>query len=100
MVGESCGGPTNLMTAAIGRRRPVASGPRVQAGGEGLAAVIFASGGGRLLRRSLGASPGFGEGVRVLRLSNGGSDWPIHVHRRARVEWQTGADLTGVVGVN
>jgi hypothetical protein len=44
----------------------VASGPRVQTGGEGPVAVIFASGGGRLPRRSLEASPGFGEVVCVL----------------------------------
>jgi hypothetical protein len=78
----------------------VASGPRVQAGGEGLAAVILASIVGRLPKRSLGASPGFGEVVYVLRLGNGGSGWPVHVHRRASVERRTGADLTGAIGLN
>jgi hypothetical protein len=61
--------------------------------------VILTSGVGRLPKRSLGASPGSGEVVRVLRLGSGGSGWPVHVHRRARVEWRTGADLTGAVGV-
>jgi hypothetical protein len=54
------------VTAAIGRRRPVASGPRVLAGGEGPTAVILASGVGRLPKRSLGASPSSGEVIRVL----------------------------------
>ena len=62
-----------MVTAEIGRRRLVASDPRVQAGREGLVAVIFASNGVRIPRRSLGASPGFGEVVRVLQLGNGGS---------------------------
>jgi hypothetical protein len=51
----------------------VATGPRVQAGGEGLATVIFASGGVGFRGQALGASRGFGEVVRVLRFGSGGS---------------------------
>jgi hypothetical protein len=69
----------------------VASGPHVQVGGEGPTAVIFSSGGGRLPRRSLGALPGFSEVVCVLRLDNGGLGWPVHVHRRARVDVADGS---------
>jgi hypothetical protein len=78
----------------------VVSDPHVQAGRDGPAAVILASGVGRLPKRSPGASPSFGEVVRVLRLGSGGLGWPVHVHRRACVEWQMGADLTGEVGLN
>jgi hypothetical protein len=30
----------------------------------------------------------------------GGLGWSVHVRRRARVEWQTGAGLTGTVGLD
>ena len=44
----------------------MASGPRVQAGGEGPAMVIFAPGGVGVQGEALGASPGFGEVIREL----------------------------------
>jgi hypothetical protein len=62
--------------------------------------VILASGVGRLPKRSLGASPGSIEVVSVLRLGSDDSGWPVHVHRRALVEWRMGADLTSAVGLN
>jgi hypothetical protein len=88
------------VTAVIGRRRSVAFGPRVQAGGEASSTVIFTSGGVGIQGEALGASPDFGEVVCELRLGHGGLGWPVHVHRCARVEWQTGADLTGAVVLN
>jgi hypothetical protein len=90
----------SLVTAVIGRRRSVTSGPRVQAGGEGLATVIFASNGVGVQGEVLGASSGFGEVVRELRFGSGGLGWPVHVRRRALVEWRTKAGLTGVVGLD
>jgi hypothetical protein len=78
----------------------VASGPRVQAGEERLATVIFVSGGVGIQGEAWGASPGFDEVVRELRFGSGGLGWPVHVHRCARVEWRTGADLTGAAGLN
>jgi hypothetical protein len=44
----------------------VASGPRVQAGREGLTMVIFASGGVGVQGEALGTSPSFGEVIREL----------------------------------
>jgi hypothetical protein len=51
-VGEYRGGLTSLVTAAIGRRRLVASGPHVQSGREGPASVILASSGDRVQREA------------------------------------------------